>query len=59
MHNNVAFMMSTDNESALSIAVKHPNCDKYLVNDMVNYVIENAQLDEIKTGLTFRNQCRV
>jgi len=57
--NNVQLMLSTDNESALSIVVKHAESDNDILNDIIRHMIQSAPTDEEKTVLDFKDQCKI
>ena len=57
--NNVQLMLSTDNESALSIVVKHAETDNDILNDIIKHMIQSAPTDEEKTVLDFKEQCKI
>jgi len=55
----VQFMLSTDNESALSIVVRNADMDNMVLNDIIRYMIYNAEIEEDLSELDFRDQCKI
>ena len=46
MDENVQLMLSTDNESALSLCVKHADTENGILNDILKHMLENVKLKE-------------
>ena len=57
--NNVQFMLTTDNESALSIVVKNCDTENRVLNELVYHLTKSLARDKEKDELDFREQCMV
>ena len=57
--NSVPFMLSTDNESALSLCVKQADTDKNILNDILKHMTNNAKLAATQSVLHFNDQCKI
>ena len=59
IENNVPFMLSTDNESALSICSKQADTDNNILNDILKHMTDNAKLAATQSVLHFKEQCTI
>ena len=59
MDDDVQFMLTTDNESALSIVVKNCDTENRVLNELVYHLTKSLARDKEKDELDFREQCMV